>query len=65
MKQNVIRSLLFAASNAFSLFIMMIFMLFNGYICIACIAGAFAGHLAFSMAFPEDELGKRPRSCCE
>lgn len=63
--QQLVRSSLFAASNAYSLFIMMVFMLFNGYMCIACVAGAFAGHLTFAVCMPEEELGKRPRSCCD
>lgn len=63
--QQLVRSGLFAFSNGSSLFIMMIFMLFNGYMCISCVAGAFAGHLFFSLYMPEEVLSKRPRSCCD
>lgn len=59
------RSGLFALSNGYSLFIMMLFMIYNGYMCLACVAGAFAGHLTFALYMPEEELSKRPRSCCD
>lgn len=44
---------------------MMLFMIYNGYMCISCVAGAFAGHLFFQWYQPEEALSERPRSCCE
>ena len=62
--QRVVRSSMFMASNLASLYLMMIFMTYNGILCAALVLGAGCGHLFWSVWLPEGELGKRPRACC-
>ena len=62
--QSLIRSALFAFSNFYSLFLMMIFMTYNAYLCIALVLGAGTGHFWSSVFIPETDLLNRPRSCC-
>jgi copper transporter 1 len=62
--QCLIRSTLFAFSNFYSLFLMMIFMTYNAYLCIALVMGAGAGHFWSSVFIPEADIMNRPRSCC-
>lgn len=64
LQQQVTRSFLFAASNLFSLYLMMIFMTYNGILCLSLVTGAFCGHLFFSVWCPAAGAGERPRSCC-
>lgn len=63
-KQGLIRSALFAFSNFYSLFLMMIFMTYNAYLCIALVMGAGTGHFWSSVFIPEADIMNRPRSCC-
>ena len=62
--QSLIRSALFAFSNFYSLFLMMIFMTYNAYLCIALVLGAGTGHFWSSVFIPEADILNRPRSCC-
>ena len=62
--QSLIRSSLFAFSNFYSLFLMMIFMTYNAYLCIALVLGAGTGHFWSSIFIPEADILNRPRSCC-
>lgn len=62
--QSFIRSSLFAFSNFYSLFLMMIFMTYNAYLCIALVLGAGTGHFWSSVFIPEADIMNRPRSCC-
>lgn len=62
--QSLIRSSLFAFSNFYSLFLMMIFMTYNAYLCIALVMGAGTGHFWSSIFIPEADILNRPRSCC-
>ena len=62
--QSLIRSSLFAFSNFYSLFLMMIFMTYNAYLCIALVLGAGTGHFWSSVFIPEADIMNRPRSCC-
>ncbi len=62
--QSIIRSALFAFSNFYSLFLMMIFMTYNAYLCIALVMGAGTGHFWSSVFIPEADILNRPRSCC-
>lgn len=62
--QSLIRSSLFAFSNFYSLFLMMIFMTYNAYLCIALVFGAGTGHFWASVFIPEVNPLNRPRSCC-
>lgn len=62
--QSLIRSSLFAFSNFYSLFLMMIFMTYNAYLCIALVLGAGSGHFWSSVFIPEADIMNRPRSCC-
>lgn len=62
--QSLIRSVLFAFSNFYSLFLMMIFMTYNAYLCIALVLGAGTGHFWSSVFIPEADILNRPRSCC-
>lgn len=62
--QSLIRSALFAFSNFYSLFLMMIFMTYNAYLCIALVMGAGTGHFWASVFIPEADPLNRPRSCC-
>jgi copper transporter 1 len=62
--QALIRSALFAFSNFYSLFLMMVFMTYNAYLCIALVAGAGSGHFWSSVFLPEADPLNRPRSCC-
>ena len=62
--QSFIRSALFAFSNFYSLFLMMIFMTYNAYLCIALVLGAGTGHFWSSVFIPEADIMNRPRSCC-
>lgn len=62
--QSLIRSSLFAFSNFYSLFLMMIFMTYNAYLCIALVMGAGTGHFWSSVFIPEADILNRPRSCC-
>jgi solute carrier family 31 (copper transporter), member 1 len=62
--QSLIRSALFAFSNFYSLFLMMIFMTYNAYLCIALVFGAGTGHFWSSVFIPEADILNRPRSCC-
>lgn len=62
--QALIRSVLFAFSNFYSLFLMMIFMTYNAYLCIALVLGAGTGHFWASVFIPEADPLHRPRSCC-
>lgn len=64
LSESIIRSSLFAFSNFYSLFLMMIFMTYNAYLCIALVMGAGAGHFWSSVFIPESDPTKRPRSCC-
>ena len=64
ISEAFIRSSLFAFSNFYSLFLMMIFMTYNAYLCIALVMGAGAGHFWSSIFIPESDPTKRPRSCC-
>lgn len=64
LTQSLIRSGLFAFSNFYSLFLMMIFMTYNAYLCIALVMGAGVGHFWSSIFIPEADPLKRPRSCC-
>ena len=63
-QQGLIRSALFAFSNFYSLFLMMLFMTYNAYLCLALVAGAGAGHFWSSIFIPEADILSRPRSCC-
>ena len=62
--QSLVRSSLFAFSNFYSLFLMMIFMTYNAYLCIALVFGAGTGHFWASVFIPEVNPLNRPRSCC-
>lgn len=62
--QAFVRSSLFAFSNFYSLFLMMIFMTYNAYLCIALVLGAGTGHFWSSVFIPESDILNRPRSCC-
>ena len=62
--QSLIRSALFAFSNFYSLFLMMIFMTYNAYLCISLVLGAGTGHFWSSVFIPEADILNRPRSCC-
>lgn len=62
--QCFFRSALFALSNFYSLFLMMIFMTYNAYLCIALVMGAGTGHFWSSVFIPEADIMNRPRSCC-
>ena len=62
--QSLIRSALFAFSNFYSLFLMMVFMTYNAYLCIALVMGAGTGHFWASVFIPEADPLNRPRSCC-
>ena len=64
ISQSVVRSSLFAFSNFYSLFLMMIFMTYNAYLCIALVLGAGTGHFWSSVFIPEADPLNRPRSCC-
>lgn len=62
---NVItESALFALSNLYSLYLMMIFMTYNGFLCFSLVLGAFNGHLFFTVWVVDGQLEERPRSCC-
>ncbi len=64
LTESLIRSSLFAFSNFYSLFLMMVFMTYNAYLCIALVLGAGTGHFWSSIFIPESDPSNRPRSCC-
>ncbi len=64
LSESLVRSSLFAFSNFYSLFLMMIFMTYNAYLCIALVLGAGTGHFWSSIFIPESDPTNRPRSCC-
>ena len=61
---HVTRSFLFALGNLVSLYLMMIFMTYNGVLCLSLVAGAFCGHLFFTVWMRAPGDAERPRSCC-
>lgn len=63
IKDQITKSGLFALGNLISLYLMMIFMTYNGVLCLSLVAGAFCGHLFFGVWMPAGEA-ERPRSCC-
>lgn len=61
---QVSKSALFALGNLVSLYLMMIFMTYNGVLCLSLVAGAFCGHLFFTVWLAAPGDAERPRSCC-
>ena len=64
LNQLLVKSFLFALGNLCSLYLMMIFMTYNGILCLSLVIGAFAGHLFFTVWCPAPGDAERPRSCC-
>lgn len=60
--QQAVRAALYALSTFYSLSMMMIFMLFNGYLCTVMVLGAGVGFLFASAMIPSG--AERPRTCC-
>ena len=48
----------------YGLFLMMIFMTYNGTLMVALVAGHGCGHLFFSEWLPEDPSVSRVKTCC-
>lgn len=63
-QQQVTLSLLHTAMVAYGLFLMMIFMTYNGLMMIAMIAGHGSGHLLGAAFLPEADDVSRVKTCC-
>lgn len=59
-----LRSFLHAFSYFFSQILMMVFMLFNGYFCLALVLGRFFGYLIFATILLPKDTDNSSQSCC-